>query len=374
MANTVLCIKTFSLPLFLGEEGQQNMNFPRTCLRVFPARKKMDLQFVRNILAKAEDVSVHSPELAQSWVNGVTEYHLNPDRTNILRPLQLAPNLKILEMGCSSGILSRYLGEQGHQVQGIKTGIGCLEAAKLRCFDLPDVRFATTPDEIEKALEATYDAIVLLPPLPELVHAVLQGKIEKKDIKTGLDERGECLRFLMSRLSEDGILIIATGNRMGLKYWLGASEDNYGRPYTGLWGYGSRDQTPRMFSRNEWSEIFRQADIAHHHFLYPFPDHQFAELILSDDFIQTDPHAHSLLYRTRSRDLAAPDWLPEQDEFLHWKSLHQSGYLRDFANSFLLVAAKSQQRLSEVFPYDFIKLSKNRQLSKYHAVTYKEKQ
>ncbi|MCI5207633.1 MAG: hypothetical protein D3910_02305, partial [Candidatus Electrothrix sp. ATG2] len=98
----------------------------------------MDLQFVRNILAKAEDVSVHSPELAQSWVNGVTEYHLNPDRTNILRPLQLAPNLKILEMGCSSGILSRYLGEQGHQVQGIKTGIGCLEAAKMRCFDLPD--------------------------------------------------------------------------------------------------------------------------------------------------------------------------------------------------------------------------------------------
>ena len=80
----------------------------------------MDLEFVRNILKNAEDVSVNSPELSRSWVNGVTEYHLNPDRTNILRPLQLGENLNILEVGCSSGILSRYLGEQGHQVLGIK--------------------------------------------------------------------------------------------------------------------------------------------------------------------------------------------------------------------------------------------------------------
>jgi 2-polyprenyl-3-methyl-5-hydroxy-6-metoxy-1,4-benzoquinol methylase/muramidase (phage lysozyme) len=334
----------------------------------------MDLQFVRNILANAEDVSVNSPELSQSWVNGVTEYHLNPDRTNILRPLQLGSNLKILEVGCSSGILSRYLGEQGHHVLGIKTGVDCLEAAKLRCSDLPNVCFVSTPDEIEKALEATHDVIVLLPPLPELVHEVLHDKIDKENIVTGLKERAEYLRILMSTLSEDGILVIATGNRLGLKYWLGASEDNYGKPYTGLWGYGSSDQHPRMFSRNEWVEIFQRANLPHHHFLYPFPDHQFAELILSDDFIQSDPYAHSLLYRTRSCDLVEPTWLPDQDEFLHWKSLHQSGYLQDFANSFLITVAKSQERLTAAFPYDFIKLSKSRQRSKYHAVTYKEKQ
>ncbi|MGB5687599.1 MAG: methyltransferase domain-containing protein, partial [Candidatus Electrothrix sp.] len=334
----------------------------------------MDLQFVRKILATAEDVSVNSPELSQSWVNGVTEYHLNPDRTNILRPLQLEPNRNILEVGCSSGILSRYLGEQGHQVLGIKTGINCLEAAKLRCADLPNVCFAATPDEIEKALEATYDVVVLLPPLPELVHEILHDKIGKENIVIGLKERAEYLRILMSTLSEDGILVIATGNRLGLKYWLGASEDNYSKPYTGLWGYGSRYQHPRMFSRNEWVEIFQQAELPHHQFLYPFPDHQFAELILSDDFIQSDPYAHSLLYRTRSRDLAEPDWLPDQDEFLHWKSLHQSGYLQEFTNSFLITIAKSQERLTATFPYDFIKLSKSRQRSKYHAVTYKEKQ
>ncbi len=334
----------------------------------------MDLQFVRNILANTQDLSVNSPELFQSWVNGVTEYHLNPDRTNILRSLQLGSHLNILEVGCSSGILSRYLGEEGHQVLGIKTGVDCLEAAKLRCADLPNVRFAATPDDIAAALEATYDLVVLLPPLPALVYEVLQGKVKNKESTSGLAKRAEYLRLLMNTLSENGKLLIAAGNRLGLKYWLGASEDNYGKPYTGLWGYGSRDLHPRMFSRNEWSEIFRLAGSTHHNFLYPFPDHQFAELILSDSFIQSDPHAHSLLYRTRSRDLAAPNWLPDQDEFLHWKSLHQSGYLQDFANSFLIVAAKSQERLSEVFPYDFIKLSKSRQRSKYHAVTYKEKE
>ncbi|WP_446011901.1 hypothetical protein [Candidatus Electrothrix sp.] len=334
----------------------------------------MDLQFVRNILANAQDVSVHSPELFQSWVNGVTEYHLNPDRTNILRALELGSKLNILEVGCSSGILSRYLGEEGHQVLGIKTGIDCLEAAKLRCSDLPNVRFAATPDDIVAALEATYDLVVLLPPLPPLVYEVLQGKIEKKERCCGLAKRAEYLRLLMNTLSEDGALVMAAGNRLGLKYWLGASEDNYGKPYAGLWGYGSRDLHPRMFSRNEWSEIFRLAGSTYHDFFYPFPDHQFAEIILSEEFIRSDPHAHSLLYRTRSRDLTVPDWLPDQDEFLHWKSLHQSNYLQDFANSFLIIAAKSQERLVEVFPYDFIKLSKNRQRSKYHAVTYKERQ
>ncbi|WP_417909392.1 methyltransferase domain-containing protein [Candidatus Electronema sp. PJ] len=334
----------------------------------------MDIQFVQHLLATVEDTSVNSPELARSWVNGVTECHLNPDRTNILRLLALGPELNVLEIGCSSGILSRYLGEQGHQVTGIKTGPNCLAAAKLRCADMANVTFAADADEITAALEKTYDLVLLVPPLAELLETVLQGGDSREQGVSAVGEIAASLRILMSLLTENGLLVLGTGNRLGLKYWLGATEEYYGRPYAGLWGYGSREQSPWMFCRNEWLDILRQADIPHHRFLYPFPDHQFAHLMLSDDFIRTDPYAHSLLYRMRSRDVSVPDWLPDQDEFLYWKSLHQAGHLQDFANSFLLVAAKKQAVLTEVFLYDFIRLSKSQRQRKYHTLTYKEKQ
>ncbi|XOF34117.1 MAG: class I SAM-dependent methyltransferase [Candidatus Electrothrix sp. YB6] len=334
----------------------------------------MDIKFVQDILNNAEDTSVNSPELARTWVNGETEYHLNPDRINILRPLLLGPKLSVLEIGCSGGILSRYLGEQGHQVTGIKTGRDCLAVARLRCADLSNVTFAAEAEEIKAALQQQYDLILLIPPLPDLLAPVLDSGTGGKEENSAAGELAACLRLLMDSLAENGLLVIGAGNRLGLKYWLGATEEHYGRPYTGLWSYGSAAQNSRMFCRNEWLDILRQAEVPTSRFLYPFPDHQFADLILSDAFIRTDLHAHSLLYRLRSRDLYAPDWLPDQDEFLCWKSLHQSGYLADFANSFLILAAKEEGPPAAVFPYDFIRLSKNQQQDRYHTVTYKEKQ
>jgi SAM-dependent methyltransferase len=330
----------------------------------------MDISFVRHILKSAQDTSVNSPELARSWVNGTTEYHLNPDRANILRPLHLGKNLNVLEIGCSGGILSRYLGEQGHRVTGIKTCQECLDAAKLRCADMANVSFAADAEEIDAALVQHYDLILLVPPMPDLLAPVLKnesGDCAKKELTA-------CLRILRDCLAENGLLIIGAGNRLGLKYWLGATEEHYGKAYIGLWNYGSAAQSPRLFSRNEWLDILHQAELPQHRFLYPFPDHQFADLILSDDFIRTDPNAHSLLYRLRSRDLSAPEWLPDQDEFLYWKSLHQSGYLQDFTNSFLIVAGKERECLKAVFPYDFIRLSKSQQRENYHTVTCKERQ
>lgn len=328
----------------------------------------MDISFVRHILKNAQDTSVNSPELARSWVNGTTEYHLNPDRANILRPLHLGQELNVLEIGCSGGILSRYLGEQGHRVTGIKTCQECLDAARLRCADMANVSFAANEEQIAAAFAQSYDLILLVPPLPELLAPVLNN-----EDSSAPQELTACLRILQDRLANNGLLVIGAGNRLGLKYWLGATEEHYGKAYIGLWNYGSAAQSPRLFSRNEWLDILHQAELPQYRFFYPFPDHQFADLILSDDFIATNPNAHSLLYRLRSRDLFAPEWLPDQDEFLYWKSLHKSGYLQNFANSFLIVAAKKRDTLEHVFPYDFIRLSKSQQRKNYHTVTYKER-
>lgn len=330
----------------------------------------MDIDFVERILKNAQDISLNSPELARSWVNGLTEYHLNPDRANILRPLQLGQELNVLEVGCSSGILSRYLGEQGHRVIGITTCQDSLNVAKLRCADMSKVSFATDAKRIAAALSQHYDLIVLVSPLPKLLARFLGPDADNN----AAQELTACLHLLKDCLAENGMLVIAAGNRLGLKYWLGATEEHSNQPYLGLWGYGSAAHSPRLFCRTEWLDIIQQAALPHYRFLYPFPDHLFPDLIISEDFISSDPNAHSLLYRLRSRDISAPEWRPNQDEFLYWKSLHQAKYLQDFTNSFLIILSKEQNALEKVFPYDFIRLTKSWQKNDYHTVTYKEKQ
>lgn len=326
------------------------------------------MKSVQHFSKNANDTSVNSSK-SRKCENKMIGYHLNPDRDNILRSLHLGQNLNVLEIGCSGGILSRYLGDQGYHVTGIKTCQKCLDAARLRCSGLANVTFAADVDDIAAAFTQIYDLILLMLPLPELMASIMNTE----ETRSATHEVVTCLQILKNRLSETGLLIIATDNRLGLKYWLGAKEEHYGKAYIGLLGYGASAQSPRLFCRNEWLDLLQQAQMPYYRFLYPFPDHQFSDLLLSEDFICTDPNAHSLLYRIRSKDWSTPEWRPEQDEFLYWKSLHKSGLLQDFANSFLIIAAKENDVMEQVFPYDFFRLSKSQQKNIYHTVTYKER-
>lgn len=329
----------------------------------------MDIRFVQNILENCNDLSVDSPELFNSWNDQQSELLLSSERVNILRALELKPGSNVLQVGCSCGILCRYLTEQGHRVVVIDHDSDLLEMAKLRCRDIQDVHFYLIRNDIQPILQQNYDYI--------LINKALELKSEKNSSSQTNTVQSvqlfiQQLDLLNKALKADGCFIIPAANRLGLKFWLGATEESSGESYLGLQNFGSAQSIAQPHSREEWKMICRDAGITQVRFLYPYPDHLLTELILSEEFIANDPLSHSLLYRIRSRDYLDAGWLPEHDEYLYWKSLHQGGYLGDLSNSFLLIAGNSSQPCKDIFPYDFIKLSKSKQQRQYQTITYKK--
>jgi len=156
---------------------------------------------------------------------------------------------------------------------------------------------------------------------------------------------------------------------MGLKYWLGASEDHYGKPDVGLYGY-PQNQGIRTYDKREWEHILKRAGIKYYQFTYPFPDYKLPKVLLSDAYIKNDEYAYSILYRVSSRDYSKT-WWPNSNEFLFWESLHQSGYLEEFANSFFIVISDSEEHLAKVIPNDFVCFSDPQRKSVYSTMTMK---
>ncbi len=329
----------------------------------------MDTHLVQDILENCNDLSVDSPELIDSWIDQQTELQLNSERANFLRGLDLKPESTVLQVGCSGGIICRYLVEQGHSVVAVDHDPDQLRTAKLRCRDIQDADFYLIKNDIQPILQQNYDYILINKALD------IQSETDNSIPTNGVQSVRlyiQQLNLLKKTLNPGGCFIIPAANRLGLKYWLGATEESTGKRYFGLQDFGSTRSAVQPYSHREWKQICNGAGMTQFRFLYPYPDHLISEVILSEGFIDHDPTSHSLLYRIRSRDYLDAGWLPDHDEFLYWKSLHKGGYLADLSNSFLLICGNDPQSIDDIFPYDFIKLSKSKQQKRYQTITCKK--
>lgn len=84
-----------------------------------------------------------------------------------------------------------------------------------------------------------------------------------------------------SALKQNGILVIAIENKIGLKYWTGSPEDHTGKLYNGIHGYPGL-KGPVTFSKTELRQYLNDIGLRHTHFYSCFPDYKFASTIFSD--------------------------------------------------------------------------------------------
>ncbi len=317
--------------------------------------------YLRTCFSTCTDLSSASEELQERIRDWSSEYHLGAERANLLRPLRLEAGGKVLELGCGCGTLTRYLGEQGLQVEAVEGSRSRASLAALRCRDLDQVQ----------VICANYNDLTL--PREQYAAILLIGVLEYAPRFSGGSGGAEeavlaILAGLQRALRPDGVLCIALENRLGLKYWLGAGEDHYIEPDIGLYGYPGRKGV-RTFDRREWEDLIAASGLQAR-FLYPFPDYKLPRVLLSDEFVRNEPHAASLLYRIVSRD-PCTEWQARDDEFLRWLGLHRSGYLPDFANSFLILLSSSGERLGQVAPFDFVHFSSRSRKTAFRTVTEK---
>ena len=285
---------------------------------------------IREILRHVCDKSTSSEELVNAIVDWPTEYHFSRERGNLLRHIQFNSSDTILELGAGCGSITRQLGESGALVTAVEGSMIRAECAALRCQDLPNVKvFCENFENI--IFEEQYDYITLI------------GVLEYAPLFfDSVDPVQSCLQIVKKYLKPGGKLLLAIENKLGLKYFMGCSEDHTGIKYFGVEGrYNS--STAITFGREELNQILFATGFKGVEFSYPFPDYKVpTQLYFEGAFSNTIFKPEKIIAKCRSRDYLVDGYVGNFDEAKVWSVLGENNLVRDLSNSFLVVASLSE--------------------------------
>ncbi len=248
-------------------------------------------------------------------------YHFHPRRRNLLEWFPFKKGSSLLEIGAGCGAL---------------TGMFCEKADRVTAVELSERRAKIIAARYPKAGNLTiiagrfedvpvgerYDCVTLI--------GVLEyaGRYARST-----DPYSDLLRRAREHLKEDGTLILAIENKLGLKYWAGAPEDHSGKLFQGLEGYPD-ERGFRTFGRQELEGLLKDSGFNETEFMYPHPDYKMPDRIFSDRFLP----------RPGEMGKGSPSYDQERfalfDEGLACDSILSNNAFPLMANSFLVVCRR----------------------------------
>jgi GT2 family glycosyltransferase/SAM-dependent methyltransferase/lambda repressor-like predicted transcriptional regulator len=288
---------------------------------------------ILRIVRGAADVSAGSDELARAIHDWPTLYHFSPQRASLLRPLEpMLRGRSVLELGAGCGAVSRYLAELGGALTCVEGSARRAAIVASRCRGLDNVRVVNDNFQHFQSNER-YDVVTLIGVL-EYSRSFLQGE----------DPVASALALARSFLKDDGVLLVAIENKLGLKYWAGAPEDHLGLPFVGVESlYGAR--TAVTFGRRELEARLRRAGFGAISFFYPFPDYKLPSVVLDEAALGEAPEVLINLLSPCAAPNQAADYARTLSEGAAWRALVDNGLVGDLANSFLVVAGSRGARV-----------------------------
>lgn len=306
-------------------------------------------RYLHDVFSAATDLSSRSEALQAAIIDWPTEYHLTSDRSNLLRPYDLAGVESVLELGSGCGAISRYLGELGKRVDAVEGSAVRAGLGRMRCRDLDNVRVINANYNELTIPEGHYDLVLFV----GVIEYARRFVGDDADAGAGSDRDAAItiLRRAGGYLAPRGAVLVAIENRLGLKYQQGAHEDHYAKKYIGINGY--RDSAGiATYSRDEWVGIIQEAGFGGSAFAYPFPDYKVPRVVLGDRYLWNNPHAGNHLEGLVSRDYYAP--MPRDErEAIGWQAACEGGYLRLVANSFSILMGPDNDALRKLQNFDF---------------------
>ncbi|MBX3017663.1 MAG: hypothetical protein KF767_07235 [Bdellovibrionaceae bacterium] len=224
------------------------------------------------------------------------------------------------------GAMTRFLAESASRVTVVEGTRSRAEVLQSRVRDLENIAVHIGDFKAFESDEL-YDRVVVI------------GVLEYADVIWGgespfLDFLTKCRKHLRP----EGQLILAIENRLGFKYFNGATEDHTAQLFDGIVGYkGAR--SPRTFSRHELQELFSNAGFGQTRFSYPVPDYKMPKGVLQQELFDLNPSLFKeLSLSTYSRDYSGHRSELVPDEL--FVSAFSDGQLLDqFSNSFLIQAS-----------------------------------
>ncbi len=199
--------------------------------------------------------------------NWCVMYQLAELRVNLIEWLEFGPHAKILELGAGCGSITSALLKKGASVAAQEANVHYCRANALRNQKAESLSVYAAPlDVCEPLLDWDYDVVVAV---GVLAH-------EKDPDKF--------LQHLRRHLKPEGMLVLATENKFGLKYWAGNKVEHTSRYFAGLENMSSRDGI-WIYSKKGLETLLAAAGFADRQFYYPYPDYRFTLQIYSDEYL-----------------------------------------------------------------------------------------
>jgi len=286
-----------------------------------------------NTVDSVDDLSSLSWRLQDAGSSWPGRYHFSVHRGAIIRCLPFASSKSVLELGAGCGAITRALGERFHRVDAVEGSVRRAKVCARRCKDLSSVQvFAADIGKLSP------------PPVYDLVFLI--GVLEwSEGFLAGPHPFHRCLEIAAAALKDDGVLVLAIENQLGLKYFLGAGEDHCGTPLEGLHGYPNVGKA-KTFSRATLASLLKENKFLECQFLYPFPDYKFAKSVLTDDAVAigSEPIAH-WASRHPVEDYRDPAKYGYGNQILITAEIAKAGLLGQLSNSFLMLAGKTDSAM-----------------------------
>lgn len=315
------------------------------------------------------------PQVIRDSADWCHMYHLSQTRAQLIEWIPFTGQEHVLEIGAECGALTGVLAKKcasvtALEIDAVKSQINQTRHADLTgssqssaCGTQTDhVTYLTGTAEVLEKQQADgirYDMIVMVGSLPlaelymkhtnqavdshesrEAEKDVNLCEAEAKDANAILRKNSEydnedayrqLLRLARRLLTEDGVLILALPNKLGLKYFAGCREDYFGAPFTGVEDYYYH-KGMRTFGKRELGMMLENAGFSDTKWYYPYPDYRFAQMIYSDDYLPKTGELHTNLCNFDQERYVF------FDETKAYDTLIREGIFPEMANSFLVLA------------------------------------
>lgn len=215
---------------------------------------------------------VEYPRIIEERKSWPVLYHLSALRENIVDWLPIDKDMKVLEIGSGCGAITGALARKAGEVTCVDLSRKRSMINAYRHMDCENVTIHVGNfQDIEPDLPDDYDYICLIG-VYEYAQAYMESEHPYKDF----------LRIIEKHRKNNGCIVIAIENKLGLKYWAGCKEDHLGTWFSSLEDY-PEGGVVRTFTRNGLLKTARQCGFSDIAMYYPYPDYKFMTCLYSDD-------------------------------------------------------------------------------------------
>lgn len=269
---------------------------------------------------------VEYPRIIEERKSWPVLYHLSALRENIVEWLPIDKGMKVLEVGSGCGAITGALARKAGEVTCVDLSRKRSLINAYRHMDCENVTIHVGNfQDIEPDLPCDYDFICLIGVF-EYGQAYIDSETPYEDF----------LRIIEKHRKNNGRIVIAIENKLGLKYWAGCKEDHLGTWFSSLEDY-PEGGVVRTFTRNGLIKVAEECGFSDVSMYYPYPDYKFMTCLYSDNRL---PKPGELSSNLRNFDR---ERLQLFDEKLVFDTVIKEGQFPLFSNSYLMVLGETPE-------------------------------